>query len=125
MQRIYLTTQEIAQYRSQLVDYEAALISLDTIEDCEGDLEDAAVSLAIKVGQKPDRLDWLDGLSKRCRVAICQDKFQKDLLQGKLATTVGHLINAGICPQILVTPVVIYVMKQGIEEFCHPLSFKI
>ncbi len=122
---IYLTTQEIARYRSQLADYEAALISLDAIEDCEGDLEDAAISLAIKVGQKPDRINWLDGLAKRCRVAICQAELQQDLSQEKLATTVGHLLNAGICPKILVTPVVIYVMKQGIDEFCKPLSFKI
>ncbi len=125
MQTIYLTTQEIAQYRSQLADYEAALIALDTIEDCEGDLEDAAVSLAIKVGQKPDRINWLEGLAKRCRVAICQEEFQAELSQGKLAETVKYLMNAGICPKILVTPVVIHVMKQGIDRFCKPLNFKI
>ena len=122
---IYLTTQEIAKYRSELADYEEALIALDAIEDCEGDLEDAAVSLAIKVGQQPDRTDWLDGLAKRCRVAICQEQFKEDLLAGKLAALVGYLLDKRICPAILATPVVIYVAKQGVNEFCEPLSFQL
>ncbi|MDJ0718786.1 MAG: hypothetical protein QNJ54_31930 [Prochloraceae cyanobacterium] len=122
---IVITTQEIAQYRSELANYEEALVALDAIEDCEGDLEDAAVSLAIKVGQQPDRSNWLDGVAKRCRVAICQEDFREDLLQKKLAATVGYLIEKKICPGILVAPVVIYVVKQGVSEFCEPLNFKL
>ena len=122
---IVITTQEIAQYRSELANYEEALVALDAIEDCEGDLEDAAVSLAIKVGQQPDRSNWLDGVAKRCRVAICQEDFREDLLQKKLAATVGYLIEKKICPGILVAPVVIYVVKQGVREFCEPLNFKL
>ncbi len=122
---IVITTQEIAQYRSELANYEEALVALDAIEDCEGDLEDAAISLAIKVGQQPDRSNWLDGVAKRCRVAICQEEFREDLLQKKLAATVGYLIEKKICPGILVAPVVIYVVKQGVSEFCEPLNFKL
>lgn len=39
---IILTSQEIAQFRSQLAEYSVALEALDRIENCEGDLEDAA-----------------------------------------------------------------------------------
>jgi hypothetical protein len=122
---ILLTTQEIAQYRSQLADFQDALFALDAIEDCEGDLEDAAISLAIHVGQQPDRNDWLDGLAKRCRVALCQEEVKENLLKGKLAEAIEHLMQEKICPAALVTPVVIYTIKQGINDFCEPLNFKL
>jgi hypothetical protein len=120
-----ITTQEIAKYRSQLAEYQEALIALDAIEDCDGDLEDAAISLGIKVGQQPDRNDWLDGLAKRCRVAICQAELKADLANDNLVDTVANLIENEICPPTLATPVVIYALKQGIDRFCEPLDFKI
>lgn len=122
---VSLTSQEIAHYRSQLALYPEALAALDAIEDCEGDLEDAAISLAIGVGQQPDRGDWLDGLAKRFRVAICQDAIKENLLNERLAPVLGILMEAKLCPDVLVTPVMIYALKQGIDEFCEPLSFKL
>ncbi len=120
-----LSSQEIAQYRSELAECPGALVALDAIEDCEGDLDDAAVSLGIQVGQQPDRSDWLEGVAKRCRVAICQSEFQADLKAGKLSTLVTDLVAQKICPAVLATPVVIYVVKQGVDEFCSPLDFKL
>lgn len=120
---INLTTQEVAEYRSQLAMYEEALMALDEIEDCEGNIEDAAIALAIQVGQQPDRLDWLEGLAKRLRVGICQQELRQDLLNNRLATTVEYLLYSDLCPRILVTPVVIYVVKQGISNFCEPLNY--
>lgn len=122
---INLTTQEIARYRSQLAENQDALVALDAIEDCDGDLEDAAISLGIKVGQQPDRNDWLDGLAKRCRVAICQSELKQDLANDNLLNTVVNLIDNKICPPILATPIVIYAVKQGIDRFCEPLDLKI
>jgi hypothetical protein len=91
---VILTTQEIAQFRSQLSEYPTALEALDTIEDCEGDLEDAAISLAIQVGQMPTTSDnWLDGLAKRCRVAICQSDYREAVASGTLTSLVGELID--------------------------------
>jgi hypothetical protein len=120
-----LTSQEIASYRSELAECPGALSALDAIEDCEGDLEDAAISLGIQVGQQPDRSDWLDGLAKRCRVTICQTQFREDLLEGKLAGVVSDLVSQKICPAILATPITIYVVKCGVKEFCEPLEFKL
>ena len=119
-----LTSQEIAQYRSQLANYPEALESLDIIEDCEGDLEDAAVSLAIHAGQQPDRSNWLDGLAKRCRVVLCQDASKTALLAGNLEEAIEYLIESKICPPILATPVIIYVIKTGVSQFCQPLNLK-
>lgn len=120
-----LTSQELARYRSELAECPGSLSALDAIEDCEGDLEDAAISLGIQVGQQPDRTDWLDGLAKRCRVTICQTQFREDLLEGKLADVVSHLVAQKICPAILATPIAIYVVKCGVKEFCEPLNFKL
>ena len=120
-----LTNQEISDYRDQLVDYDYALKSLDVIEDVEGDLEDAATSLALASGQTPDRIDWLEGLAKRCRVAICEQHLRTDLEDNYLETTIDYLFEKKICPPLLITPIVIYVVKQGIKQFCEPLTYQV
>lgn len=120
-----LTSQEIAQYRSQLSNFPEALTALDMIEDCEGEIEDAAISLAIQTGQQPDCSDWLAGLAKRCRVLLCDATMRNALAQGNIALPVEILLNSEECPAILSTPVVIYVLKTGIDDFCEPLSYQI
>lgn len=123
---IIVTSQEIAQYRSQLANNAAALKALDEIEDCEGDLEDAAIALAIQVGQQPNTSDnWLEGLAKRCRVEICEQQFREDLLNGNCASVVEYLETTKLCPRLLVTPVVLYALKTGVNDFCQPLEYKI
>ncbi|MDJ1176854.1 hypothetical protein [Roseofilum capinflatum] len=121
---IVLSSQEIAHYRTELAAEPEALEALDQIEDCEGDLEDAALSLGIQAGQQPDRTDWLSGVAKRCRVILCQDPCQSYFQQGQLTAVVSTLKAAQVCPPLLVTPVVLYVLKSGIESFCDPLNYK-
>ena len=121
-----LTTQEIANFRSQLSEHEEVMEALDLIEDCEGDVEDAAISLALKAGMEPSTSDnWLEGEAKRCRVAICEAEFREDLVNGKLKKVVEYLIEKKICPPVLAGPVVIYAVKMGVEEFCQPLNYKL
>ncbi|MBC6423138.1 MAG: hypothetical protein GDA43_18090 [Hormoscilla sp. SP5CHS1] len=115
-----ISSPEIARYRSALAEYPEALVALDAIGDCEGDLED---SLGIQAGLQPDRLDWLDGLAKRYRVTICLEEVKADLLNGRLAQVVRHLIEHEVCPVILATPVLIYVVKT--VDFCAPLYLKL
>ncbi len=116
-----LTQQEISDYRDQLAEYDYAIKSLDVIEDVEGDLEDAATSLALASGQTPDRIDWLDGLAKLCRVAICEQSLRADLQDNYIEKAIDYLFEKKICPPLLVTPIVIYVVKNGINQFCQPL----
>lgn len=123
---IIITPEEITQYRAQLANLATALKALDEIEACEGDLEDAAIALAIQVGQEPDTSEnWLEGLAKRCRVPICQAEFREDLLNGNCAAAVEHLASTKLCPALLVTPVVLYAMKTGVNDFCQPLEYKL
>jgi len=118
-----LTSAQIAQYRSALSTVSDALLALDMVEDCEGDLEDAAIALALQVGQEPDRSDrWLDGLAKRWRVALCDADIQAHIHEGRLATAAQTLVNAVTLPPRLVTLVIIYTHQQGIAEFCQALN---
>ena len=123
---IVITSQEIALFRSELAAYTEALKALDEIEDCEGNIEDAAISLAIQAGQEPNISEnWLDGLAKRCRVAICKSEIKEELTNGRLNAAFGDLVAASICPEILITAVIIYVFKSGVNEFCEPLEYKL
>lgn len=119
-----VTSQEIAQFRSQLAHFPQAMQALDAIEDCEGDLEDAAIALAIRVGQQPqtDNAEWLDALAKKCRAVICQSEFREDLLNGSYAEIINYLAETPLLPSILATPVLMYVLRQGVNSFCEPLD---
>jgi len=119
-----VTAEEITQFRSELVDYPDALAALREIEECEGNLEDAAMVLAIRVGQQPDiaNADWLDSLAKKCRAVICQEEYRNALVNGNFAPIVRHLAATRLCPALLVTPVLMYVVQQGVNSFCEPLD---
>ncbi len=121
-----ISPEELARYRSQVSSNEIALKALDMIEDCEGDLEDAAIALALQVGQEPDRSEqWLDGLAKRWRVFLCQTGIKEALQAGTISSAIALLAAETTIPAILATPVVLYVSKAGVGDFCKPLTEKL
>jgi len=121
-----LSAEDIAQYRAQLSDNALALQALDMIEDCEGNLEDAAIALALHVGQEPDRSDfWLEGLAKRWRVFLCQTGLKETLQASSVVSAINLLAAETDIPAILATPVVLYVAQLGIEDFCKSLQEKL
>jgi hypothetical protein len=123
---IIISPEELAQYRSQVSSNEIALKALDMIEDCEGDLEDAAIALALQAGQEPDRSEqWLDGLAKRWRVFLCQTGIKEALQAGTVNNAISLLAAETSIPSILATPVVLYISKTGVEDFCKPLTEKL
>lgn len=123
---IVLSFAKIAQYRSQLANYPQALVALDAIEDCEGDLEDAAIGLAIQAGLEPDTSErWLEGIAKRCRAFLCEKELRPELAGGNLEPVMEALTQSRLCPPILVTPVIIFAIETGVEKFCEPLDYKL
>ncbi|NJR38973.1 MAG: hypothetical protein HC781_09230 [Leptolyngbyaceae cyanobacterium CSU_1_4] len=123
---VRVTLEEIEQYRAELADDPIALRSLEMIEDCEGDLEDAAIALALHVGQEPDQSDhWLDGVAKRWRVALCSGELKENLLAGSVREAVRSLSTDTMLPSALATPIALYVLKTGVETFCQPLQEKL
>ncbi|GAA6620898.1 hypothetical protein [Scytonema sp. NUACC26] len=119
-----VTAKEIAQFRSQLAEDPIAMETLDLIEDCEGDLEDAAMTLAIRSGQEPEiaNSEWLEDLAKRWRSVICQQEFRDDLLNDSISSMLAHLKTMPTFPGMLATPLLMYVLKQGVNNFCEPLD---
>jgi hypothetical protein len=119
-----VNSEEIARLRLQLIEYPDALIALAAIDDCEGDLEDAAINLAIRASQEPglNNSDWLPALAKRCRAALCQQNLRVDLINGNWATALHFLQANKICPNILAVPVLLYVDNIGIDRFCEPID---
>ena len=117
---ITLTPDELSQLQACLADYPDAIAALQEISDCDGDIEDAAISLALRAGQEPDTNEqWLAGFSKRYRHIACQPQFREALLAGQPGTLVNYLTQESDCPALLAAPVVIYVLKSGVEHFCH------
>jgi len=118
-----ISKDEIAQLRMQMEAYPAAIEALDAIENCEGDLEDASIVLALRAGQEPSMSDdWLAGLAKRYRHLICGQDLRTDLHRGKLDSVLAYLTNDTECPNLLAAPVLIYILQDGIENFCRPLD---
>lgn len=117
---IALTPEEIAQFNACLADYPDALIALREIEDCDGDIEDAAISLALRAGQEPDTNEqWLAGFSKRYRHIACQSQFRQSLMHSQLGALVNHLTQQTDCPSLMAAPVALYILKSGVDSFCH------
>lgn len=121
-----LSVEEIEQLRVKLSAHPAAIAAIDTIDDCDGDLEDAAITLAIQVGMEPNTSDrWLDGLAKRWRAVICQSELREQLAQEVTADAIAALAAKTSLPLKLATPVAIYVIKTGTTSFCEPLEEKL
>ncbi len=120
---ITVTSEEIELYRADLAKYPDALAALDVLEDCEGDLEDAAITLAIQVGQEPDTSDrWIDGLAKRWRYALCQADLREELEDGLSGEVLTAITSTTGLPMKLATPIAIFVIKTGLDPFCKPLA---
>ncbi len=123
---IIVSPEELEFFRTQLSDHPNALTALTVIEDCDGDLEDAAISLAIRSGQEPDTNErWIEGLAKRWRHILCGADLREDLEDGLSGTVVDTIAAQTDLPMRLVIPVAIYVVKTGVPQFCQPMDEKL
>lgn len=117
---IVLTSEEITLLKSSFADMPAALEALREIGDCDGDVEDAAISLALKSNQEPDTNErWLGDFSKRYRHVVCKEDFRGAIAQGEFKNLVIHLAQKTDCPELIALPVALYVYKTGVDDFCH------
>ncbi len=114
--------EQLDRWRAELADYPGMTKSLNEIEDCDGDVEDAAINLALHAGLTPDNSDqWLLSYTKRYRVAICQLSAQAEK-SPEVPDLVRHLSDSSSCPKPLVLPVAIAAFQQGLVAFCEPLN---
>ncbi|BAU12497.1 hypothetical protein LEP3755_30260 [Leptolyngbya sp. NIES-3755] len=122
---IIVSPEDLELFREQLSDHPNALAALDVIEDCDGDLEDAAISLAIRSGQLPEENEgWIVGLAKRWRHILCEAQLKEGLEDGLSGEVVDTIVTQTDLPMRLAVPVAIYVIKTGVEPFCQPMQEK-
>ena len=112
-----VTAQEIARFREQLKHDPEALAALDTIQECEGNLEEAARSIATAAGNTDVESDLLEKLSTRCRTVICQEDM-KEKLPVLIAAIAGFLASSSGFPSKLATPIALFAIEKGSENFC-------
>ena len=128
-----LTPEKIAQYRIQFADNENALIALDVIEEWEGDLADAAESIATRNGIEgvEDKADfrWFVIVLNKCRDSICQPKYEtlrEKYLPALIPPLTDIIAGCFMCPPgvagLLSTPVAIYISEEGLDKFCQNCS---
>lgn len=127
---IQLTQEKIVQYRAELANNTEALAALDVIEEWEGDLADAAESIATRNGIEgvEDKADlrWFSILLNQCREHICQPKYEdlrKTYLPAiipSLASIIAELFlfSSGLAG-LLATLVAIYIQEKGMDKFCQ------
>lgn len=119
-----LTAEEIAQYKNKFEDYPEALEALELISETDGDLIESGNLLAseagIKVKSRGEEQDnILDELAKKCRNIICDEVFINDLIGGWLTAGVASLAATGNISAAAATPVVIYLAKKGVKQWCQ------
>ena len=112
-----VTAEAIARFREQLKHDPEALAALDTIQECEGNLEEAARSIAIAAGKTDVESDLLEQLSSRCRSVICQEDM-KEKLPVLIAAIAGFLASSSGFPSRLATPIALFAIEKGSEDFC-------
>lgn len=115
---IIVTPEEVAQFRDQLLDNPKALMALDTIEECEGYLDDAIPLLIMReTEQGADRSidDWLE----KCRKFICQEEVRDFLESGLIAPVIEPLSASAGIPLGTATALSICVFKLGAKRFCR------
>ncbi|WP_375328666.1 hypothetical protein [Microcystis sp. BLCC-F210] len=128
-----LTPEQIAQYRIEFADNENALSALDVIEEWEGDLADAAESIATRNGIEgvEDNADfrWFVIILNKCRDTICQPKYEtlrEKYLPALIPTLTGIIVGYLMCPPqvagILSAIVAVYIQDQGLDKFCQTSS---
>lgn len=117
---IVITPAEMDELRSQLADQAKALEALTAIADCEGDLGDAAIVLALRAQQIPEEEGevWLASLAKRCRPLLCEADVQEALQANQWLLAFERVLTSQWVPPLLVLPVILYAMKAGLDRFC-------
>jgi hypothetical protein len=116
-----VTPEEIAQFRAELAEDSKALGDIDMIEQCEGDLEQAARILARRADIEDVRagITWESAL-KQARQVVCDAKFKEGLAPDLIGGIIGALITAGNPVLVAVaTPCAGYIVKVSLAEFCN------
>ncbi len=109
-----LTSEEIKEYREQFKDYPDALDTLNIIDECDGNLDDALILISMEeTGTEPDKGLNLDKLAQKCRPVVCADLSRTILEIFNILT--GLFGTVGIAVAVL-----LYILnKYGLDNYCE------
>lgn len=111
-----VTSEEIAEYRTQFADNPEVLDALSLIEENEGDLEEAASLLAAEAGLEIERqMPILDWLALHLRNIICD----KTAIRGFQQAGVATLAFQGQIPIALAAVLLCYLTNIGVDKWCE------
>ena len=119
-----VTSEEIDKFRSAFVDDREVLDAIAVIEECQGNLEDAAEVLAVEAGIiSVDRADKdpkqiLDKLVEKARKILCRKECREQFVNGSFELLMGYLMGVGDIPKAMTIPVLMCAAQMGLEEFC-------
>ncbi|AFY38472.1 hypothetical protein Lepto7376_2177 [[Leptolyngbya] sp. PCC 7376] len=115
-----LSAEELSKFRKSFDGVPESLSTLDVIELCDGNIEQAISALAPQFGinitrdsEKPiDK--YIQGFSH----IICDEDFMDEVMSGLLTAAVGALAAAGQISTAIATPIVLYVAKKSVKKWC-------
>jgi hypothetical protein len=121
---IILNPEEIEKYRAELADNAKSLEDIALIEQCNGDLEYAAIRLARRsnidtVRADADEDDFWQKITKQARQLVCHEQVKDDLAPDILGGLIGLFLTSGNAVLgVIATPLAIYIVKKTVEGFC-------
>ena len=133
LSEIIVTPEQIALYREQLADNQEALAALDVIEEWDGDLADAAESIAklngIQGVETNADLRWFTQNIQECQKFICQSKYE-NLRNNSLSALISALteflaVSLGCPPGVatmIATPFTLSIAQEGMDKFCQSFN---
>lgn len=118
------TLKEINKFRLAFVDDQEVLDAIAVIEECQGNLEDAAEVLAVeagitsvdKAGKDPEQI--LGKLIEKARKILCRKECREQFVNGSFEFLMGYLMAVGDIPKAMTIPVLMCAAQMGLEEFC-------
>lgn len=115
---LQISSGEISQLRSEYSNEQKIVNVLDTLQECDGYIEDTIDILMMReMGIEPDKSP--NRLLQKCRHIICQEEFKEDLGSGLVAAVMEILSSSCGIPPGVGTAIGIYIYKLGIKEFCN------
>jgi len=114
-----ITTEELTKFRSALQDNDEAMKSLNMVEKCHGNLDEAMEIMMARAGIEPKRGgDYWDNFTKELRNFICDPDFKDFFINDAYALALGFLLAKTTHPAAILILVILYVFRKGISHFC-------
>ncbi|MEK7989638.1 MAG: hypothetical protein VSS52_001405 [Thiotrichaceae bacterium] len=124
---ITVTQEDIAQFRDVFVDNQDAMDALGYIDNCDGNLSEA-MEIIFTVEDDSFHRGASDGEDFEkflvgFRKVVCNPEFEANFinkpLDKSLDFALGYLFASTGQPTLLLIPVLLYIFKLGLQNFCQ------